>query len=80
MWRRAHEENYKHMKIVVGTKEISSPLPHHILLLLFGIQLLYSCHSSKVIYEILRLWYSDPPYHFNKSFYKIAIKNSEKCL
>ena len=58
-WRRLHEENYKHMKIVVGILEVSCPL--HILFPLFGIPLLmYFCHSSQVICKILRLWHSDP--------------------
>ena len=62
------EENYKHMKIVVGILEVSSPL--HILFPLFGISLLiHLCHSSQVICEILRLWYSKPLYPYNISFY-----------
>ena len=65
---KIHEENYKHMKIVVGILEVSSPF--HILFPLFGIPLLiHLCHSSQVICEILRLWYSKPLYSYNISFY-----------
>ena len=66
-WRRLHEENYKHMKIVVGILEVSSSF---IFYSLFGIPLLiYFCHSSQVICKILRLWYRDPLYPYIISFY-----------
>ena len=58
-------------KILVGILEVHPPSPLNILFPLFGVSLLiYSCHFCKVIIcEILRLWYSDPLYHHNISFY-----------
>ena len=46
------------------------PLSLHILFPLFGIPfLICSCHSSQMICEFLRLWYSDPLYRCNIPIY-----------